>query len=127
MEEIPGRPSGRPFRVGTEDAEDDLLPRRRRRKGEEQPLLGGVAAPKREGVGHPPLAGDPVDLLPIDIGKEGILLDLGGAPPRGREIRLPPPRSTGGGGGPPSIGAAPPPSLRERNRTRWRRRRCPPR
>src|SRR4030065_736500 len=36
------------------------------------------AAPRREGVGRPPLAGDPVDLLPIDVGKEGILLDLGG-------------------------------------------------
>src|SRR3990170_1949467 len=48
MEEIPGRPPCRPFRVGAEHAEGDLLPRRGGRKGEEQLLLGGVPAPERE-------------------------------------------------------------------------------
>jgi len=77
VEQVPGRTPGRARRVGTQDREGDPLPHGGGGEGEEELLLRRVAPPQRQGVRQARLPRPAVDLLPVVVREERVLLELG--------------------------------------------------
>ena len=77
VEQVPGGAPGRARRVGAQDREGDLLPHGGGGKGEEELLLRRVAPTQRQGVRQVRLPRPAVDLLPVVVREERVLLELG--------------------------------------------------
>ncbi len=77
VEQVPGGAPGRARRVGAQDREGDPLPHGGGGEGEEELLLRRVAPPQRQGVRQVRLPRPAVDLLPVVVREERVLLELG--------------------------------------------------